>query len=191
MTVVFQINANSQDNFNADNCIDGQDLYAEDIDISNCPAIPNSPQTSLLGNSDISINLGAWELGLTAEGEAYKYGSLTSFSAGERRLNFEGTSTLVNDINLDCWAKGYYRLRAILQSPPEAYTRLHAANFQVRFFQFQTDLRNGSTGFMEISSYMDHLVKWVTVINEDGQCIQPTLGKFETYLDAEVIRRQL
>jgi hypothetical protein len=194
MTVFFQLNAMSQTEniiFNADNCIDGQDLYAEDIDVSNCPMIPNSPANAYLGDTSTSIGLGAWELGQTAEGAAYKYGSLSSPVGGERTLSFSGGSTVVNEENLECWAKGYYRLRKILQDPPASYVTLHAANFQVRFFQFQTDLRNGSTGFKQISSYMDHLVKWVTVIDEDGVCIQPTLGRFEAYLENELDRRGL
>jgi hypothetical protein len=192
--VFFQFNAISQTEniiFDADNCIDGQDLYAEDIDVSNCPIIPNSPASSFLGDTNTSINLGAWELGQTAEGESYKYGSLSTPVNGERTLSFSGGSSVVNEANLECWAKGYYRLRKILQNPPAAYVTLHSANFQVRFFQFQTDLRNGSTGFKQISSYMDHLVKWVTVIDQDGTCIQPTLGRFETYLENELVRRAL
>jgi hypothetical protein len=178
--------------YTADNCIDGQDLSAEDIDISRCPALPSEPEPGTLGNSGQQISLGAWELGQTAAGEAYKYGSLSEPNGTEPRiLNYDGGSTAVNEGNLSCWAKGYYRLREILQNPPADYIRLRNAGFQVRFFQFQTDLRNGPTGFREIASYRDHLIKWVTRIETDGTCVQPTLGKFQIYLTGELIRRGL
>jgi len=138
--------------------------------------------------------LGAWELGQTAEGDLYKYGTLSEPNGTEPRVltYYEGDgSTVVNEGNVTCWAKGYYRLRKILQNPPADYVTLRGHNFQVRFFQFQTDLRNGPTGYTEISSYRDHLVKWVTRIEADGTCVQPTLGKFQTYLSAELIRRGL
>lgn len=181
----FSFYANAQ-GFTADNCIDGQSLYAEDIDVSNCPEIPSDPNSVALGNTRKMIDLGAWEIGTTAEGETYKYGLLYG-----NVLSFDGGETTVNEDNITCWAKGYYRLRKILQNPPADYVKLHSAGFQVRFFQFQTDLRNGSTGYMQISSYMDHLVKWVTVIQEDGTCVQPTLRKFNAYLKAEIARRGL
>lgn len=178
--------------YDQDNCIDGQDLYAEDVDVSNCPALPSLPAPASLGSTDQKINLGAWELGQTASGQTYKYGTLSEPVAAEPRvLSFEGGSEEVNQGNLTCWAKGYYRLRKILQNPPADYLKLRSAGFQVRFFQFQTDLRNGPTGFKKISSYMDHLVKWVTVIEPDGTCVQPTLGKFQKYLTAELERRGL
>ena len=178
--------------YNEDNCIDGQNLNSEDINISNCPALPNEPNSALLGQTGQEINLGAWELGQTAEGEAYKYGDLSDANGNEpRTLFYDGGSTLVNDGNLECWAKGYYRLRKILQNPPADYVKLRDRGFQVRFFQFQTDLRNGPTGFKEIASYMDHLVKWVTRIEPDGTCVQPTLGKFQKYLKSEIKRRGL
>jgi len=99
--------------FNADNCLGEQSLDLEDIDISNCPALPEMPENARLGNSDIMIGLGAWELGQTAEGLAYKYGSLSSSLTTPRTLNFYNSTevTLVNSGNLACWAKGYYRLR--------------------------------------------------------------------------------
>ena len=175
------------------NCLEGQDLYAEDVDISTCPLIPSSPGSSPLGSTKQSVDLGAWELGQTAEGLEYKYGTLIFENAGSQSLSFyngSGSSKL-NPLNIECWAKGYYRLRAILANPPADYLKLRSHNFQVRFFQFQTDLRNGETGYQEISSYRDHLVKWVTVIQRDGTCIQPTLGRFETYLKAELERREL
>ncbi len=176
--------------FTEDNCLAGQDLNAADVDISHCPAIPAEPNDAPLGNTGVMINLGAWELGQTAEGEAYKYGSLSEPNGSEpRTLSYEGGSSVVNDGNLVCWAKGYYRLRAILQNPPADYVKLRDHGFQVRFFQFQTDLRNGQTGFKEITSYMDHLVKWVTRIETDGTCTQPTTDKFQTYLTNELSRR--
>jgi hypothetical protein len=180
--------------FNADNCIDGQDLNAEDIDISHCPAIPNTPNPVDLGVNGPAIDLGAWEIGTTAEGQNYKYGSLSTPKESElRTLTFAegGGATHVNEANITCWAKGYYRLRKILENPPADYIKLYEHHFQVRFFQFQTDLRNGPTGFREISSYMDHLVKWVTVIQPDGSCNQPTLSEFQSYLANEVARRGL
>ena len=83
------------------------------------------------------------------------------------------------------------RLRRILQNPPAEYVALHKAGFQYRFFQFQSDLRNGPTGYKKISSFEDHLVKWVTVINAQGVCEQPTLSKFRDYARAELTRRKL
>ncbi len=178
--------------FTEDNCIDGQDLNSEDIDIGNCPALPQLPSPAPLGNTGQMISLGAWELGQTAEGAIYKYGLLSVPSNKEPRVLFyEGGSSTVNSENLTCWAKGYYRLRKILQNPPADYIKLRDHGFQVRFFQFQTDLRNGSTGFKEITSYMDHLVKWVTRIELDGTCVQPTVDKFQKYLSDEVLRRGL
>ncbi len=181
--------------FTEDNCIDGQDLNAKDVDISHCPALPSEPSSIALGgNKSQMIDLGAWELGQTSEGETYKYGSLSEPKGTEPRvLSFEEVagSSVVNDGNITCWAKGYYRLRKILQNPPEDYVKLRDHGFQVRFFQFQTDLRNGPTGFKEITSYMDHLVKWVTRIEKDGTCVQPTSNKFQKYLTSELTRRGL
>ena len=178
--------------YTEDNCLDGQDLNAEDIDISRCPDLPSEPNSAALGSSGKMIDLGAWELGQTAEGEAYKYGSLSEPNGQtQRMLLFEGGQTAVNQENLNCWAKGYYRLRKMLQNPPADYVKLRENGFQVRFFQFQTDLRNGNTGFKEITSYMDHLVKWVTVIKPDGSCVQPTPRKFQKYLSSELKRRGL
>ena len=178
--------------FNEDNCIDGQDLNAEDIDISRCPALPSEPSSIHLGQTSQVIDLGAWELGQTSTGEAYKYGSLSEPNGMEPRvLSYEGGSAPVNEGNITCWAKGYYRLRKILQNPPTDYVKLRDHGYQVRFFQFQTDLRNGATGFKEITSYMDHLVKWVTRIEPNGTCVQPTSAKFQKYLTGELSRRGL
>jgi hypothetical protein len=174
---------------NADNCLGEQDLNALEVDVTNCPALPSSPQPAAMGDTDVQVELGAWELGKTVDGENYKYGSLTNGTP--RVLEFDGGSSEVNQLNLTCWAKGYYRLRKLLKNPPADYITLREAGYQVRFFQFQTDLRNGRTGFLQISSYMDHLVKWVTVITEDGVCIEPTLEMFETYLAKEIQRRGL
>jgi hypothetical protein len=171
----------------ADNCLDGQDLDAADLDISHCPSLPEAPQSVALGAEQVS--LGAWELGTTANGDRYKYGSLASGEAGQRILTFEGGSVAVNEGNVSCWSKGYYRLRKILQDPPREWLALRNARFQHRFFQFQTDLRNGPTGFRKITSYQDHLVKWVTVIDAAGVCQQPTLGEFRDYAKSELTRR--
>jgi hypothetical protein len=186
--VSLSLNAGAQE-YTEDNCLDGQDLSAADVDISHCPALPSSPAAAPLGDTGIMISLGAWELGQTAEGEAYKYGSLNSTDSEPRVLSFGSGTTVVNTGNLVCWAKGYYRLRKLLQNPPADYIKLRDAGFQVRFFQFQTDLRNGPTGFREITSYMDHLVKWVTRIEPDGTCVQPTTGKFQDYLTQELADR--
>ena len=176
--------------YNEDNCIDGQDLNAKDVDISHCPVLPSEPTSAPLGQTGQVIDLGAWELGQTADGAAYKYGSLSEPNGTEPRvLTYEDGSSVVNDGNITCWAKGYYRLRKILQNPPADYVKLRDHGFQVRFFQFQTDLRNGSTGFKEITSYMDHLVKWVTRIEPNGTCVQPTSAKFQKYLTGELTRR--
>ncbi|MEQ1721629.1 MAG: hypothetical protein ABL930_00545 [Pseudobdellovibrio sp.] len=178
--------------FNEDNCLVGQDLNAADVDVSHCPVLPTEPTPAALGTTGKVINLGAWELGQTADGETYKYGDLSAANGTEPRvLNYEGGSSVVNDGNIECWAKGYYRLRAILQNPPADYVKLRDAGFQVRFFQFQTDLRNGPTGFKEITSYMNHLVKWVTRIEPDGTCVQPTTDKFQKYLTGELAKRGL
>ena len=183
---------NPSKTYNEDNCLDGQSLNSADVDISKCPALPNEPNSAPLGSTGQKINLGAWELGQTAEGETYKYGDLSDANGDKpRTLSYDTGSTEVNEGNIECWAKGYYRLRKILQNPPADYVKLRAAGFQVRFFQFQTDLRNGSTGFKEITSYMDHLVKWVTRIEADGTCVQPTTDKFQKYLTSELRKRGL
>lgn len=180
--------------FNADNCLAGQDLYAADVDVSNCPEMPALPESALLGETEDSISLGAWELGQTSNGAVYKYGSLQTDETGTTYLSYYGAEdevAVVDELNIECWAKAYYRLRAILQNPPLDYLTLKEAGFQGRFFQFQTDLRNGPTGYRQISSFRDHLVKWVSVIDEDGVCQQPTLGAFEGYLRNELERRGL
>ncbi len=173
----------------AETCLDGQDVNAIDIDISACEAIPEAPQDARLGNSSQAISLGAWELGQTAEGETYKYGYLTPAEDGARFLDYGDGQTQVDDVNLSCWSKGYYRLKQILENPPESYVKLHDAGFQYRFFQFQTDLRNGPTGFRRVSSYMDHLVKWVTLIQQDGTCVVPSYDEFDAYAQRELARR--
>lgn len=178
--------------YTEDNCIDGQDLNSADIDILNCPDIPVKPTLAPLGGTDQMVNLGNWELGQTDEGATYKYGPLSEVDGIEPRvLSYSGGSTVVNQENLTCWAKGYFRLRKILQNPPADYQKLRDHGFQVRFYQFQTDLRNGPTGFKEITSYMDDLVKWVTRIEPDGTCVQPTTDKFQKYLTSELNRRGL
>ncbi|MEK6628751.1 MAG: hypothetical protein AABY53_09005 [Bdellovibrionota bacterium] len=195
LLVSFQSQAQSEDSqplYSENNCIDGQDLNSEDINISHCPVLPSEPASIALGQSTQVIDLGAWELGQTADGETYKYGALSEPKVNEpRSLIYEGGSSVVNAENITCWAKGYYRLRKILQNPPEDYVKLHGKGFQFRFFQFQTDLRNGPTGFKEIASYRDHLIKWVTRIEPDGTCVQPTLNKFQKYLTDEIKKRGL
>lgn len=173
----------------ADNCLAGQDMDAEDVDVSHCPPLPEYPEGVKVGSEMVS--LGAWEIGTTASGETYKYGGLTASEGGPTILSFEGGTTEVNAGNVLCWSKAYYRLRKILQDPPREWLALRAAHFQYRFFQFQTDLRNGSTGFKKISSYQDHLVKWVAVITTTGVCQQPTLSKFRSYAAGELTRRGL
>src|SRR5262249_26073180 len=137
------------------------------------------------------INLGAWEMGTTSTKENYKYGELSAPTTNPRILSYDGGSVPVNAENLDCWGKGYYRLRKILQNSPPEYETLRKAGFQYRFFQFQTDLRNGPTGYKSIASFEDHLVKWVTVVDAKGVCQQPTLGKFVAYVKSELARRNL
>ncbi len=172
----------------ADKCLDGQDMDADDVDIAACPAIPNIPADVTVKGKKVS--LGAWELGQTKDGEAYKYGTLSAPNeSGERTLEYDGGSVAVNKENLECWAKGYYRLIKILQDPPAEWLALRDKGFQYRFFQFQTDLRNGPTGFKAISSFQDHLIKWVTVISKSGVCEQPTLSKFKSYAKSELTRR--
>lgn len=173
----------------ADDCLNGQDMDAPDVDISKCPALPALPEDAEMDGE--TIGLGAWELGTTADGDTYKYGKLSKPGTSPRVLTFmEGGGTVaVNDLNVECWAKGYYRLRKILQDAPAEYKALHKAGYQYRFFQFQTDLRNGATGYKGISSFQDHLVKWVTVISKSGVCQQPTLSKFKAYAAAELETR--
>jgi hypothetical protein len=173
----------------ADNCIDGQDLNSADLDISKCPEIPVAPKDVTVEGKKVS--LGAWEIGTTANKENYKYGTLSAPGTNPRMLSYDGGEVAVNAENLACWAKGYYLLRKILQAPPAEWLALKNAGFQYRFFQFQTDLRNGPTGYKQISSFDDHLVKWVTVIDAKGVCQAPTLAKFETYAKSEVKRRKL
>ena len=175
----------------ADVCLAGQDLNGDDVDISSCPPLPPIPAEVLLGETGQNVSLGAWEIGQTAEGHVYKYGSLDFANDGTATLDYDDGSTTVDATNLGCWAKGYFRLRAILRDPPDSYRTLRDAGFQYRFFQFQTDLRNGPTGYRQISSYRDHLVKWVTLIDEDGVCDQPTLQEFLEYVDHELARRGL
>ena len=173
-----------------DRCLDGQDLGADDVDVSKCPAVPSTPETVPNGKSD-EYDLGAWEMGTLSNHETYKYGTLSTPTSGTglRKLQYDGGSADVNDGNLECWAKGYYRLRAILQDPPKEYVALRKAGFQYRFFQFQSDLRNGPTGYKAISSFEDHLVKWVTVVQKNGTCTQPTLQKFIDYSKDELTTR--
>jgi hypothetical protein len=170
-----------------DRCLDGQDMDAPDVDLSKCPAIPSIPADTPMGTETIS--LGAWEIGTTADGDNYKYGTLSSPTSNPRKLTFDTGTVAVNAENLECWGKGYYRLRKILQTAPAEYVALHKAGFQYRFFQFQSDLRNGPTGYKQISSFEDHLVKWVTVITAQGVCQQPTLTAFRTYVKGELTRR--
>lgn len=170
-----------------DRCLDGQDMDGADIDLAKCPALPDAPDEAMMGKE--KMELGAWELGTTSAGDTYKYGSLTG--SNPRKLKFDGGLVAVDDKNVECWAKGYYRLRKMLQTPPAEYVALHKAGFQFRFFQFQTDLRNGPTGFKAISSFQDHLVKWVTVISKTGVCEQPTMSKFKAYAKAELEERGL
>jgi len=170
-----------------DRCLDGQDMDAADVDVSTCPAIPSMPDDVTVGKDDIS--LGAWEIGTTSDGATYKYGTLSSPSSNPRVLKHDTGSSPVNAQNLECWAKGYYRLRKILQDPPAEWVALKNKGFQYRFFQFQTDMRNGPTGYKGISSFQDHLVKWVTVIKTSGVCEQPTLTKFRNYAKEELETR--
>jgi hypothetical protein len=176
-----------------DNCLDGQDMDAADVDISKCPPLPSAPGTVKLAGK--KIELGAWEIGTTSNGLNYAYGSLSAPNTSPRVLNYAEPTPAgmvpVNDGNVECWAKGYYRLRKILQAPPAEWVALKNAGFQFRFFQFQTDLRNGPTGFKAISSFQDHLVKWVTVINKAGVCQQPTFTKFKNYAKSELTKRNL
>lgn len=176
-------------NLPEDRCLDGQDLNAADVDISACPALPSIPDTVPYGKDD-EFDLGAWEMGTLTNGETYKYGTLTTpVAGGTRKLTYDGGSADVNQGELDCWAKSYYRLRKILQDPPIEYVTLRKAGFQYRFFQFQSDLRNGPTGYKAISSFEDHLVKWVSVISKSGVCTAPTLQAFIDYAKDELDTR--
>jgi hypothetical protein len=177
-----------------DRCLDGQDLDAADVDVSSCPPIPSIPAKAMFqNNKKVMVDLGAWEIGTTSTKETYKYGTLSAPTTNPRVLTFDTGSAPVNEENVQCWAKGYYRLRAILQNPPAEYVALRKlknpkdpSGFQYRFFQFQTDLRNGPTGYRAISSFQEHLVKWVTVVNKDGTCEQPTFTKFQKYAATEL-----
>jgi hypothetical protein len=172
-----------------DRCLDGQDMDAADVDVTKCPPIPSIPEEVPFGKD--AFDLGAWEIGTTSDGKTYKYGTLSAPGTTPRTLKYDGGSSPVDDKNLECWAKGYYRLRTMLQDPPVEYLTLRKAGFQYRFFQFQSDLRNGPTGYKAISSFEDHLVKWVTVITTAGVCQQPTLTKFRDYAKAELKDRNI
>ncbi|MBS2011725.1 MAG: hypothetical protein JST00_02330 [Deltaproteobacteria bacterium] len=179
-------------NLPEDRCLDGQDMDAADVDISKCPELPSAPEEVAIGtDGKDAYELGAWEIGTTSTGETYKYGSLSAPGTNPRVLKYDGGTAAVNEKNIECWAKGYYRLRKILQNPPAEYVALRKAKFQFRFFQFQTDLRNGPTGYKQISSFQDHLVKWVTVISRAGVCQQPTLTQFRDYAKGELTDRGL
>lgn len=196
-------NDNGQDDpiYTADNCLDGQDMSAVDVDITNCPVIAGFPEDAPMkgveGEEPEMVSLGAWELGMTSTGDAYKYGSLNDADQDQRHLKYydEELTADVDAMNISCWAKGYFRLRKILQDPPAEYITLRNAGFQTRFFQFQTDLRNGDTGYKQISSFRDHLVKWVTLIERDENgrfvCTQPNYDKFRDYAKSELERRGL
>ncbi len=175
-----------------DRCLDGQDMNAADVDIKKCPELPSAPDSVPIGtDGKDEYDLGAWEIGTTSTGDTYKYGSLSAPGTNPRTLKFDTGTAPVNAQNIECWAKGYYRLRAILQNPPAAYVALRKAKFQYRFFQFQTDLRNGPTGYKQISSFQDHLVKWVTVVSKTGACQQPTYNAFRDYAKGELTDRGL
>ena len=171
-----------------DRCLDGQDLNAADVDISKCPELPTAPETVPYGKSD-EFDLGAWEMGTLTNGQTYKYGTFSLPGVSPRTLKYDGGSAEVNQGELDCYAKSYYRLRKILQDPPVEYITLRKAGFQYRFFQFQSDLRNGPTGYKAISSFEDHLVKWVSVISKAGVCTAPTLQAFIDYSKDELDTR--
>ncbi len=179
--------ATSDSKLPEDRCLDGQDMDSPDLDISKCPAVPSIPADTQMGKETIST--GAWEIGTTADGDTYKYGTLSAPTTNPRKLTFDTGSVAVNAENVECWGKSYYRLRKILQTAPAEYVALHKAGFQYRFFQFQTDLRNGPTGFKQITSFEDHLVKWVSVITAKGVCQLPTLTAFRTYAKGELTRR--
>ncbi|MBX3203194.1 MAG: hypothetical protein KF894_34035, partial [Labilithrix sp.] len=82
-----------------DRCLDGQDMDGADVDVSSCPAIPSIPAEALMGKA--KIGLGAWEIGTTADGETYKYGTLSSPNTNPRVLSYDGGSTEVNAENLE------------------------------------------------------------------------------------------
>ncbi len=171
--------------YDKNNCLMGQDLNQPKVDISKCPVVPSYPEDAY------GYSLGAWELGQTKEGEIYKYGNLSGVDENPRRLEFSGGETVVDQISLNCWAAGYYRLRHYLKNPPAEYLKLKENGFQSRFFQFQTDLRNGPTGYQKSSAYQDHLVKWVTFVKANGECVEPTRKDFEDFAKSEVLRRSL
>lgn len=174
-------------------CLNGQDLNVVDVDITACPPIPNRPETAF------GFSMGSWELGATSLGHFFKYSDLTEKEGqpGVRFLTYYDDSqegliyAPVDQVNLNCWAKGYYRLRHYLKTPPAEYMALYSAGYQTRFFQFQEDLRSGQTVFNRITSYQDHLVKWVTLVKPNGTCVQPTLDDFKKYARCELKRRQI
>lgn len=184
-------NEDKADDVNAaETCLDGQDLDSAEMDISQCPQLPSSPDSSVLGIGGERIRLGAWELNMSNEGDTFVIGSIGEHDEETDTWTFAGR-TDVDEANITCWAKGYYRLRKILQDPPAAYVRLSEAGFQGSFFQFQTDKRKPGWGYPGISSYKDHLVKWVTIVEADGSCSPPTLQEFADYAAAELERREI
>lgn len=197
---VFSNHAIAQDQgeveYTADNCLEGQDLSAADVDISNCPAVPVYPESAPVTvgeNQTREASLGAWELEKTAEGDTYAIGSFNSPDEAPRTFS---ESEAADEKNIECWAKGYYRLRAILQNPPASYVNLSEAGYQKSFFQYQVDKRVGATGFAKgVKSYGDSLVKWVTIIEKDENgdyvCNQTTSKEFDDYAKRELNRRGL
>jgi hypothetical protein len=174
----------------AEHCLDGQDIDSSEVDISGCPELPRSPDSASLGIDGERVGLGAWELNMSNEGDTFVIGSIGEHDPDSDTWTFAGR-TQVDEANITCWAKGYYRLRKILQDPPADYVTLSEAGFQGSFFQFQTDKRKPGWGYPGISSYKDHLVKWVTIVEDDGSCSPPTLQEFKDYAAGEVARRGL
>ena len=198
--------AQEQPVYTADNCLEGQDLSAADVDISDCPKVPAYPDSAPVNMGEgqtRTAGLGQWELEKTAEGATYVYGGLNDPDESPRTFS---KSEAADDVNIECWAKGYYRLRAILQNPPASYVKLSSQRDENgnrilgRFFQYQVDKRVGATGFAKgVRSYGDGLVKWVTIIKPTGEndqdgnpiytCDQTTYEEFDEYAKRELNRR--
>ena len=91
--------------FTENDCLGDQDLNQPNVDISNCPAIPEYPEDAY------DYPLGAWELGQTREGEVYKYGDLTAADQNPRKLQYSGGETAVDQTNKRWQASDGHRSR--------------------------------------------------------------------------------
>ena len=179
----------------ADNCIEGQDLNASDVDVTDCPSLPRSPQRATMKMDDSgttrNVSTGGWEMEVTQkeDGEYDSY-VIAGMNDPTQTPIWDGAAH-ADMINYNCWSKGYHRLRALLQDPPQSYINLVNEGFYGSFYQYQVDRRIGATGFANgLTPYGDHLIKWVTTVERDGTCTQPTYSQFDQFAQALLRRVQ-